>query len=161
MQCAIAVTCGMAYGVGIAVAAVFAALSALHVYWALGGSFGMAAAVPEVPSTRGEHAGDGTLKKAFTPSAAMTLLVAVALGSVGAIVCLRAGVFAPARTHWLLRWALAAVALILMARAVGDLRLVGFFKKIRGTRFAVLDTWLYSPLCVLLAIGLAWLSRPP
>jgi len=150
----------MAYAVGIAVAGVFAALSALHVYWALGGTFGLAAAVPEVPSTRGKHAGDGTLIKAFQPSAAMTLLVAVALGGVGTLVCLRAGVFAPASSHWLLRWALGAVALILSARAVGDLRLVGFFKKIRGTRFAVLDTWLYSPLCLLLAIGLAWLSIP-
>jgi len=152
-----AVTCGEAHVAGIAVAVVFAALSILHVYWAFGGTVGLEAAIPEVPSTRGEQASDGTLIKAFHPSVGMTLLVAGALGVAGALVCLRAGLFAPAGAHWSLQWSLAAVALILMARAVGDLRLVGFFKQIRGTRFAVLDTWLYSPLCVLLAIGLVWL----
>jgi hypothetical protein len=40
---------------------------------------------------------------------------------------------------------------------VGDLKLVGFFKRIKGTRFAELDTWLYAPLCVLLALGLVLL----
>jgi hypothetical protein len=159
-----AITCGMAYVVGIAVAVVFAALAALHLYWALGGTVGLEAAIPEVPSTDSEapstgseHANDGKLIRAFQPSVAMTLLVAGLLAVVGALVCLRAGLFAPAGAHWSLQWSLAAVALILMARAVGDLRLVGFFKQIRGTRFAVLDTWLYSPLCVLLAIGLVWL----
>lgn len=159
-----AITCGMAYVVGIAVAVVFAALSVLHVYWAFGGTVGLEAAIPEVPSTgrqvpsnvRG-HSNAGTMIRAFNPSTGMTLLVAGFLGVTGALVCLRAGLFAPAGAHWSLQWSLAAVALILMARAVGDLRLVGFFKQIRGTRFAVLDTWLYSPLCVLLAIGLVWL----
>jgi len=148
----------MAYGVGSAVAGVFAALSVLHVYWALGGTVGLDGAIPELPSTRGELAGEEAPRKAFRPSVAMTLLVACALGVVGALVCLRAGLFAPAMTHWPLRWVLAAIALILTARAVGDLRLVGFFKRTRGTRFAVLDTWVYSPLCVLLALGLALLA---
>ena len=35
-----------------------------------------------------------------------------------------------------------------LARAIGDFRLVGFTKRVRGTRFAELDTRLLSPLCV-------------
>jgi hypothetical protein len=39
---------------------------------------------------------------------------------------------------------------------VGDLRLVGFFKRVRDTRFARRDTLFYSPLS--LALGLALLG---
>ena len=44
--------------------------------------------------------------------------------------------------------------LVLLLRAIGDFNLVGFFKRIRGSAFARMDTWFYSPLCVLLGIGL-------
>jgi hypothetical protein len=40
-----------------------------------------------------------------------------------------------------------------MARAVGEGRYVGFLKRVRNTAFARNDTWLYSPLCVALAVG--------
>jgi len=147
----------MTYGVGIVMGGVFAALSVVHVYWALGGTVGLESAIPRIPSTREAPAGDGALVRAFHPSAAMTLAVAGALGMVAVLVCLRAGLFAPARVHGWLRASLAALAVILLARAVGDLKLVGFFKRIKGTRFAELDTWLYAPLCLLLALGLALL----
>jgi cytochrome c oxidase subunit IV len=153
-----ALTCGMTHGVGIAVGGVFAALSFLHVYWALGGTVGLEAAIPERPSSLGDDAADRTLVKAFQPTVAITLLVAGALATVSALVSLRAGVFAPANSHWVLRWSLAGVALILIARAVGDLNLVGFFKQMRETRFALLDTWLYCPLCVVLALGISLLA---
>ena len=47
----------------------------------------------------------------------------------------------------------AGLALILVARAVGDFRLVGFFKRVRGSRFAKLDSLIYSPFCLALGIG--------
>jgi hypothetical protein len=153
-----ALACEAAYGVGIAVAAVFAALSALHVYWALGGTVGVAGAIPERPAARGDADDTRTPVKVFHPPAAMTLLVAGALAAVSALVSLRAGLFGSVRTDWLLRGSLAGVAVILIARAVGDLNLVGFFKKLKGTRFAILDTWLYSPLCTVLALGMASLA---
>lgn len=67
----------------------------------------------------------------------------------------------------LLRWAavpmpgslLAAacwvLALLFTARAIGDFRYVGFFKRIRGSRFAALDSAAYSPICFLLGLALA------
>jgi hypothetical protein len=57
--------------------------------------------------------------------------------------------------HFMLSWLSQALALVLLLRAVGDFRLVGFFKRIRGSRFAYLDTAIYSPLCLMLAIGVA------
>ena len=53
-----------------------------------------------------------------------------------------------------MRWALVVVAVVLLLRAVGDFRLVGFFKKITGSRFARLDTLVFSPLCVVLGLSL-------
>jgi hypothetical protein len=52
-------------------------------------------------------------------------------------------------------WLSYGLALGLLARAVGDFKYVGFSKRVRGTPFARLDTWIYSPLCLLLALGVA------
>ncbi|MBX3325917.1 MAG: DUF3995 domain-containing protein [Nitrospira sp.] len=52
-------------------------------------------------------------------------------------------------------WLTRALAVILLLRAIGDFRLVGFWKRIRKTRFARLDTAVSSPLCLVLAIGSA------
>jgi uncharacterized protein DUF3995 len=49
----------------------------------------------------------------------------------------------------------AAVAIVFMVRAIGDRRYVGFFKRVRGTRFARLDTRIYSPLCLALSAASA------
>jgi hypothetical protein len=78
----------------------------------------------------------------FVPSTRATLAVGVVLLLVGLSYALAAG---------------------LAARAVGEFRYVGFFKRVRGSRFARLDTNVYSPLCLLLAAGVAYVahqSRP-
>ena len=53
------------------------------------------------------------------------------------------------------------LALVFMLRAVGNLRTFGFFKKIAGTPFSRWDTWLYSPLCLLIALLAAGLALLP
>ncbi|WP_095110017.1 DUF3995 domain-containing protein [Pseudomonas sp. Irchel 3E20] len=134
-------------------AAVFAVLSLVHVYWSLGGKAGCDAAVPKVPGKTGE------MRPAFVPTPAGTFKVAVVLWVIATLVCLRAGLGLPAITHGALQWFLSAVALGMFLRAIGDFKAVGFFKRIRGSTFARRDTWAYSPLCVLLGLGLlavAW-----
>ena len=44
------------------------------------------------------------------------------------------------------------VGVVLLARAVGDRRSVGFWKRERSTEFARRDTVLYSPLCLVLGL---------
>ena len=54
---------------------------------------------------------------------------------------------------------ISAIAMLMFARAIGDSNLVGFFKEVKDSKFARLDTWVYSPLCVVLGAGLlavAW-----
>lgn len=122
--------------------AVFLTLSLWHVYWLLGGRVGLDVAIPEV---------DG--KPVFQPSAAATFVIAVALALCALLLAATAGLVSLPLSHTLLVWLTQALAVVLLLRAIGDFRLVGFFKRIRDTRFARLDTAVYSPLCLLLAIG--------
>src|SRR5262245_24764899 len=120
------------------VAATLAAIGLLHVYWALAGTgAGGGAAIPEV---------DG--RPVFKPGPATTLAVAMLLEIAAALVALQGRLFAidglpPA----LIQVGASGVALVLAARGVGDFRLVGLFKRVRGTRFARLDSLVFTPLC--------------
>jgi hypothetical protein len=139
--------------------AVFALLGLVHVYWALGGSLGLQATLPQLPVPPGQRQpGEPPQRNAFTPSPAATLAVAVGLLGVALGVALRGGLFAAPVQHAALRLPLGAVALALFARAVGDFRLVGFFKRVKGSTFARMDSRLYSPLCVLLGAGMACMA---
>jgi len=127
----------------VLVCSIFVLLSLWHVRMAFGGMAGESAAVPSVNG-----------KPIFVPSRRSTLFVALLLllfaALVAATAAVRLGI--PAAV---LSWLSHALAAGLLARAIGEFRYVGFFKRIRGTRFAVLDTMVYSPLCLLLAAGVA------
>lgn len=131
----------------LVLAAVFVLLALLHVHWALGGRAGWRSIIPEVGG-----------RPAFEPGTGVTLLVAAALAGSAGLVLATAGLVAtPVPDAWLVR-ASGALALVLALRAVGDFRLVGFTKRIRGTRFARMDDALYSPLCLALAAGVGTLA---
>ena len=127
-----------------ALIAVFAGLSLIHVYWLFGGGVGQLAAIPEI---------DG--KIVFQPSALATFVVAIGLALCAVVIAGTAGILALPLSKTVLAWLTRGLAVVLLLRAIGDFRLVGFFKRIRDTRFARLDTVLYSPLCLVLAIGAA------
>jgi hypothetical protein len=132
----------MAYPLALVVVTVFSALSLIHFYWALGGELGKIAVLPEISG-----------RPAFMPSTASTVFVAVGLALCALLVAATANlVGVPLSGKWL-RWLAYALAAALFVRAIGDFRLVGFFKRVRDSRFARLDTLVYSPLCLLLAIG--------
>ena len=54
---------------------------------------------------------------------------------------------------WVNVYGLKIIAGIFLLRAIGEFRFVGFFKKVKGTKFATLDTKYYSPLCLILSIN--------
>lgn len=138
--------------VAAVVAAVLALLAALHVFWALGGRAGAVAVLPEV---RGAPA--------FTPSAASCWAVAAALALAAYVVLAQGGLAPRLGPAWVVRVAAVVLGAVFVLRAIGDLRLVGFFKKVRGTRFARWDGWLFSPLCLALGLAVSWLAllAPP
>ena len=131
----------------VVVATVFILLALVHLYWALGGRIGKLAAVP--------HVGD---RPAFIPSAVSTLAVAFGLAVCALLVAASGGlVVSSVPARWV-TWLAVALAVALLARAVGDFRMVGFFKRIRGTRFARLDSTAYSPLCLALSIAIGYIA---
>jgi hypothetical protein len=132
----------------VIVVSVFAGLSLAHFFWALGGGSGKLATVPEVSGRR-----------AFEPSVGATLVVAVGLALCALLVAATAGMVRLSFPANWLRWLSYALSFALLARAIGDFRLVGIFKRVRGTRFARLDSIVYSPLCLFLAAGVFYVAK--
>lgn len=127
---------------------IFVVLGLWHAYWAAGGRLAHRAALPIQ---------DG--EPLFRPSPLGTLAVAVVLIGCAWLTAANAGLV-PAPALRALPWLGLLVALGLLARAIGDFRYVGFFKRKGEDPFARLDTRVYSPLCLLLAAGVALASWP-
>jgi hypothetical protein len=125
-------------------AGILAIAGAAHVYWAAGGRTGFDAAVPQV---------DG--KRLFAPGKLVTLAVALGLFVLAALVLWRDGVITLPLPFVLARIGVPLMALVFLARAIGDFRHVGWSKRVRGSRFARLDDVFYAPLCLTLAICFA------
>jgi hypothetical protein len=134
--------------VAIIVSLTFVVLALWHFRMALSTDKGTGGAVPSQSG-----------KPLFVPSARATLAVGFVLLAFAYLVAAAAGLVASGLPRALLSWPCYALALGLLARAVGEFRYVGFFKRVRDSRFARLDTLLYSPLCLLLAIGVAFIAR--
>ena len=129
---------------GAVVTSVFVALALWHFRIALSPASGESGAVPSVSG-----------KPLFVPSAKATVGVAVVLLCFAGLVAATAGLVQLPVSQRILSTLCYVLALGLLARAVGEFRYVGFFKRVRGSRFARLDTLVYSPMCVLLAGAVA------
>ena len=127
---------------GITLAAIFAVLSLFHIYWATGGSFGGASAVPTVGGER-----------TFNPSPFGTVLVAVALFAAMLTVLGQIGFLGETIPRWIFRLATFGIAALFFLRAIGDFKLMGFFKQASDSGFAFWDTFLFSPLCLFIAVA--------
>ena len=138
----------MVTGISILLFSVFLLLSIFHMYWSLGGRWGKDDAVPARSDNR----------KVFVPGRLLTFIIALGLLATGFFLLLAAGFWylpvAPSfykRGIWM-------IAVIFLARAVGDFKYTGFFKTVTATRFGKKDTKYYTPLSFmigLLAIVLA------
>jgi hypothetical protein len=125
-------------------ATALAAMSTLHLYWAIGGRWGHAAALPE-------HQG----RLAFRPGAIGTLLVAALLAIASVLVLGRVGLGPAARLSRLTHVGAWIIAAAFLLRGLGDFRFVGVFRSVRGTRFAWWDGHLYTPLSIGLGLTTA------
>ena len=134
----------------VILASILASISALHFYWAAGGRWGSKVVVPTKPGNFKPSDQEGL--PAFNPGLLATATVAVLL-IVAALVPLGAvGLVDLPIPNALVRFGIWALAIVLLLRAIGDFRYVGFFKRVRGTRFAEMDTRYYSPLCLTLSV---------
>src|SRR3954468_14737035 len=131
----------------LAVSSVFVALALWHFYMAAMPASRESGAVPSVEG-----------KPLFVPSAMATVAVGVALLLCAALVAGTAGLLPPGIPAFVLRWLCYALALGLFARAGGEFKYLGLFKRVGGSRFATMDTFVSSPLCLLLGAGVAFIA---
>jgi hypothetical protein len=122
----------------------FVALALWHFRMALRPTAAKSATVPSVGG-----------KPLFTPSVGATVAVGLVLLLFACLVAATAGLVKVGIPVRVLSWLSYALAAGLLARAVGEFKYLGFFKRVRDSQFARLDTLLYSPLCLLLAVGVA------
>ncbi|MBA6155320.1 DUF3995 domain-containing protein [Tenacibaculum sp. S7007] len=118
-------------------------ISGIHFYWAFGGIWGM----KDVSPTKTKD------EKIICPPWIATLIVAVVMVGFTAIYAekmkLVSLLFLP---NWLLDYGMYIVVSIFIIRAIGEFNYVGFFKRIKNTRFAKNDTKYFSPLCLFLGV---------
>ncbi|TXF87871.1 DUF3995 domain-containing protein [Neolewinella aurantiaca] len=120
-------------------------LGLLHIYWAAGGTWALASAMP--PEMR-EKVAQPEQQTGFR---VLTVLVALGLIFSGAVALsyLTGGIpdgILPYR-----RWFAMALAGLFLVRAIGDFNQVGLFSRQHGDLFFVRDRTVYSPLCLLVA----------
>ncbi|WP_232698283.1 DUF3995 domain-containing protein [Brevibacillus daliensis] len=118
------------------------ALSLLHVFWAFGGRWGMNFVIPEQEGER-----------AFSPSVGMTLLVALLLSMAGVILLLQGNHISLPTKYLIVQVGAWICAIVFCLRVIGDFHYFGIFKKERRTKFSMMDTFLYIPLCAFLSFS--------
>jgi hypothetical protein len=124
------------------VSGIFIALAAWHFSMAFVPQLGTSWAVPSVNG-----------KPLFVPSRRATVAAGILLLLFAGLVAATAGLLPVRLPPIVLSTLSCALALGLLVRALGWCKSVGVSKRLRGSRFATLDTWVYSPLCLLLAMG--------
>ena len=134
---------------------IFTIISGFHFYWAMGGKRGADVVLPSNISG----------KKALLPSKLITFIVAFVFLSFAIFYLINVDLIDFKLPKLISNYGLFALAIILMIRAVGDFKYVGFSKKIKNTPFAEYDTKYYSPLCLYLGLttliiqSLNWLNN--
>jgi len=137
----------MSIVIPIIVCITFITLALWHFKMAFGPVSGTSGSVPFV---------DG--KPLFVPSRGATIAVGAVLLLFALLVAVTGRVIPLVLPRVVLTWLSYGLALGLLARAIGEFKYVGFFKRVRGSRFATLDTLLFSPLCLLLALAVAFVA---
>lgn len=135
----------MATIIAILLFCIFLFLSGIHIYWAFDGKWGSGAVLP----TKNEN------DKVIIPGIFPTLLVAFGLLLFGIIALISVIELDFAIHSWIVflqKKGLWIIIAIFILRAIGDFNYVGYFKKIKHTKFAINDTKYYSPLCLIIGI---------
>jgi len=120
----------------------FVMLALIHFNWVIGNSWGFAAALPT------KENGDRVLNPTKMDSA----IVGFGLILFASFYFIKSSVIPVAMPAVLLMYGGWVICLIFLLRAIGDFRYIGFFKKVKGTVFARMDTRYYSPLCLGMSI---------
>jgi hypothetical protein len=115
----------------------------LHVFWAFGGSWGVNSALPTI---------DDSKSPVIRPRTLGTFFIGFLCFFASVLLFVQIDLFAVIKSSPLSKWLCIAGGIVFLLRAIGEGKYVGFFKKIKHTRFAKQDTAFYSPLCVWISL---------
>jgi hypothetical protein len=133
--------------------AIIAFAAAFHFHWAMGGRRGFGVSLPQRPD------GEPVLRHLLHLWRPAALVVALGLVLLGGLVTARAVPLDHGIDPAMLDLALLATGAAFVARAIVPNKYVGFFKRLRSTRWARYDTRLYSPLFLILGLCLVAIAR--
>jgi hypothetical protein len=139
--------------IAAAAIAIIAFAAAFHFHWAMGGRRGFAVSLPQ------RRDGEPVLRHLLHLWRPAALLVAVGLVLLGGLVAAKAVALDHGLDPGLLDLLLLGTGIAFVARSIVPNRYVGFFKRLRTTRWARYDTRLYSPLFLTLGLCLIMLAR--
>ena len=132
-------------GAAILLAALFVLLSAFHVV----GAFGLWRSLAVIPTVPGETA--------HYPASLSWLGVAALLALAALVVLVRGDLLLTSAPRFLSTLACLGLGGVFILRSIGEFRFFGFFRSVTGTSFAFWDTWLYTPLCLVIGVSALWL----
>ncbi len=118
-------------------------LGSLHIYWALGGKWGFTNSIPI----------DENGKRVLNPKKIDSAVVGIGLFLFSFFYLVKGDLVNLELPHWAFISAGWFISSIFLLRAMGDFKYVGFFKKNKLTRFAKLDSYYFSPLCLTLGLN--------
>lgn len=122
--------------------AVFILLSMVHFYWAFGGRLWYDEVLPT--STNGLHR--------LNPTTTAAIIIAFGLLFFAFLTAGNHAFFHRYSKQKYFRYAALFIALVFLFRAIGDFKFIGFFKTVKGTRFGINDTEIFSPLCLFVSL---------
>ncbi|SOC06562.1 uncharacterized protein DUF3995 [Ureibacillus xyleni] len=121
----------------------FIIIGMLHVFWAFGGRWGVNSALPTK---------DDSNLPVLRPSMVGTLFIGLLCFFASVLLLVQIDLMVVLKSSPLSKWLCIAGGIVFLLRAIGEGKYVGFFKKIKHTRFAKQDTAFYSPLCVWISL---------
>ncbi|MDT0606272.1 DUF3995 domain-containing protein [Croceitalea rosinachiae] len=121
---------------------IFFVLAMIHFYWALGGQWGFESTLPS--NEQGI--------KVLDPKTIDSIMVGSILLLFGILYLFSLTLLKNKILNLIRNNGLWTIPIIFIIRAIGDFKYVGFFKQIKGTAFANLDTTFYSPLCLIIGL---------
>jgi hypothetical protein len=133
----------------LSLVSIFTFLSSIHFYWAFGGKWASDGVLPM-------KSDNSTM--ALKPSVFATIVVAIGLLMMGLFIAIKGRFISIQLYNWIDNYGLYILCSIFFIRAIGEFKYLGFFKKVKHTKFAVLDTKYFSPLCLILSILIFVLS---
>ncbi|MFT5306777.1 MAG: hypothetical protein ACI89M_002304 [Chitinophagales bacterium] len=121
---------------------IFFFLGAVHFNWATGGTLGYKQSLPTKES--------GEL--VMTPKKFDSALIGVGLSAFGLFYIMESELISHQLPAWIFTYGGWVIPAVFLLRAIGDFKYVGFFKRVKSTKFSKFDKKFFTPLCLGIAI---------